>query len=627
MSLRNDIEVPRSNPCSSFKAQTLSVALTALVAFGTFRFLQPQRSQSIVCSRSTSIYTVDASKPRVECIALDGSRILDTGSLGDITKQLKSSDWTSSLTLLPSAFSELFRLYRPPKIIHIDPNSIIVPGLADAHAHIIENGIKTKLNLDVAKSIVEVIERIKDYINSHPDLPQDHWMEGWGWDQNKWPGSRLPTAADLDSDPLLKDRLIVLYRVDGHATWVSSRVLELMGELPFEIEGGVIVRDQHGNPTGIFVDKAATLVSTPEWTKGQLSEYFKATMNTALSFGLTSIHDAWISPQMQKFFIKYVTQTLKPNASQSTYATRQAEAGRIPIRLYLMLDGHMEVTEKGQLIKYGKQGRLTIRSIKLFTDGGALRFWGPALLEPYVDKPDTKGIMRKTPEEMDQLVRKYWKDGWQVNIHCVGDRASHIALDIFEDILQGKRENRKANVTEWRPRIEHAQVMTQADLERAGTLGVIMSVQPTHATSDMWYAEARLGLERVKGASAYQTQWKNSRNGVLPLGSDFPVEGVNPLLGFYAAVSRLAPDGSSPHGAGGWYKSERLTRAQALKGMTLDVAYASFMENEIGSIEPGKKADFVVLDTDIMTVPFEKILSAKVVATVIDGEVAYGKLW
>ncbi|KAG7087462.1 hypothetical protein E1B28_013428 [Marasmius oreades] len=598
--LKNNPKSSRSQSRSSL-TQALAVALTTLVAFSAFRFLQ--REHSVVCSKTESIYTVDSSKPRVECIAIDGSQILDTGSLDDVLGRLKNMAWTSSLTLFPSTLTGM--LYRPPKVIFIDPSSIIVPGLADAHAHIIENGFKMQLQLDGADSVAEVIERIKDHINKRPDMPEDHWIEGMGWDQNRWPDSRFPTAADLDSDPLLKGRPIALRRVDGHATWVSSRVLELMGELPSEVDGGTIVRDNNGNPTGIFVDNAIALIPAPEWTESQLSEYFDATMKAALSFGLTSIHDADTLPQMRKFFIK------------------QAKAGKIPMRLYVMLNGHLEVPEKGQLIKYGKQGRLTIRSIKLYTDG-ALGSWGAALLEPYADKPDTMGIMRSTAKEMDQLVRNYWKDGWQVNIHCIGDRANHVILNVFEGILQGTQVG--PNVTEWRPRIEHAQIMTQADLKRAGTLGVTTSVQPTHATSDMWYAETRLGPDRIKGAYAYQTQLKNSRNGILPLGSDFPVEGVNPLLGFYAAVSRLAPDGTSPHGTGGWYPSERLTRTQALKGMTLDAAYASFMENEIGSLEPGKKADFVVLDKDIMTVPVDEILSIRVVATVIDGEVVHGNL-
>ncbi|ESK93905.1 amidohydrolase 3 [Moniliophthora roreri MCA 2997] len=569
-----------------------------LLGFGALRSLHTNTSeQYILCSNSQNIYTVDAGKPRVQCFAVRGSTIVETGGLDELKEAVNP---LSSLPWLPRF------LQVAPRVIHVDSSSIVVPGLADAHAHIIENGFKMQLQLDTAKSISEVIERIKAYIIAHPDLPSDRWIEGMGWDQNKWPESKFPTAADLDTDPLLRGKAIALRRVDGHATWVSSRVLETMGEIPpdSEVEGGLIIRDESGKPTGVFVDNAISLIPIPEWSEDQIEEYFNVTMKEALKYGLTSIHDADTYPQIRKFFIK------------------QAEAGKIPMRLYLMLNGHSEVPEKGLLIKHGKGSRLTIRSIKMYTDG-ALGSWGAALLEPYSDKPDTSGIMRNTQGEMDRLVRKYWKNGWQVNIHCIGDRANHVVLNIFEDIIQGET---KANVSEWRPRIEHAQIMTKEDLVRAGTLGVITSVQPTHATSDMWYAETRLGPERIKGAYAYQTQLKNSQRSVLPLGSDFPVEGVNPLLGFYASVSRLAVDGTSPHGSGGWHPEERLTREQALKAMTLDPAYASFTESELGSLEKGKKADFVVLDRDIMTVPFEEILQAKVKATVVDGKVVYGSL-
>jgi len=257
----------------------------------------------------------------------------------------------------------------------------------------------------------------------------------------------------------------------------------------------------------------------------------------------------------------------------------------------------------------------------LFADG-ALGSWGALLLAPYDDKPETSGLSLISQAELSKQMHRFWINGLQVNVHCIGDRANNVVLDIFEDILVGKG----ANVTEWRPRIEHAQIFSPEDQKRIGRLGVIASVQPTHATSDMPYAETRLGPERIRGAYAYQTLLRASPTNVLPLGSDFPVESINPLFGFYAAVSRLYPNGSSPHGDGGWFPEQRLTRVQALKGMTLDAAYASFSEGVLGSLTPGKKADFVVLDRDIMTIQFSEILATKVSATVIDGEVVYGAL-
>ncbi|CDO70442.1 hypothetical protein BN946_scf184999.g83 [Trametes cinnabarina] len=229
--------------------------------------------------------------------------------------------------------------------------------------------------------------------------------------------------------------------------------------------------------------------------------------------------------------------------------------------------------------------------------------------------------MRLPEEALNELVREWWDKGWSVNVHAIGDRANKAVLDAFEQIAHSA-----GDVADRRPRIEHAQIMRREDLERSGKLGVLTSVQPTHATSDMWYAETRLGPERIRGAYAYQTLLQSSRNGVLPLGSDFPVEGINPLLGFYAAVARLDTDGKSPRGEDGWFPSERLTRAQALKGMTLDAAYASFAEDTLGSLEPGKRADFVILDRNIMdeSRPFSEILEAKAKATVIDGKVVFG---
>ncbi|KAJ3869361.1 amidohydrolase family-domain-containing protein [Lentinula novae-zelandiae] len=564
-----------------------------------------------VCSESGSIYTVDEVTPQVECISIVGSRISYTGS----SKELQGRLYRRAQAVKDSH-----------KISYVNSDAIIVPGLADAHAHIMINGFKMQLELDSCKSLAEVLEQIKAYIYSHPDIynNKSQWIEGGGWDQTKWPETGFPHAADFDTDPLLRGRPIALHRVDAHASWVSTRVLEIMGDLPTKVKGGSIVRDSSGNPTGIFLDNAMSLIPVPEWTDEQMTTFFYTTMNLALSYGLTSIHDAGSSPKIIQFMKK------------------QAEAGNIPMRLYIM--GHVSSDEYWgsqipRLIDYGKHGHLTIRSVKLVTDG-ALGSWGAALLEPYSDKPDTSGIMRSTPKTLFNLVKQFWKDGWQVNIHCIGDRANHVVLDIYQELIEmghnetttmitnatGEGKLMKANVTEWRPRIEHAQIMTMKDLRRMSELGIIASVQPTHATSDMWYAETRLGPNRIKGAYAYRTLLNGSPKHVIPLGSDFPVESVNPLLGFYAAVSRLSVEGTSPHGDGGWYASEALTRAQALKGMTLDAAYASFTEHELGSLTPGKKADFVVLDRNIMQVPFKDILKTKVVATVVDGKVAYGAL-
>ncbi|KAJ7350424.1 amidohydrolase family-domain-containing protein [Mycena albidolilacea] len=593
------VPVPKARQSS--RLRWLLASIVAGFIFSRVWLQIQTRDDYTLCSRTTSIYTVDETQPRVQCISVRDGRISAVGDEAGISR-----NWLLNLLDYP---------FGANRWRHIQQEHVIVPGLADAHAHLLQQGYKMQLQLDSAKSVQEVIERIKAYIIAHPDVhaDRDRWIEGMGWDQTKWPGAEFPTAADLSSDPLLRGRPILLLRVDVHASWVSERVLEILGPLPSEVEGGSIIRDASGEPTGIFVDNAMTLIPTPPWTPEQYNDFFHTAVAEALKFGLTSVHDAATDPDAVQFF------------------KTQAESGKLPIRLYLMVvpfsenftDWHPSKIER--LENYGLHERLNLRAVKLFTDG-ALGSWGAALITPYSDKPDTRGIMRSSPETMDQLIRSAWQAKLQVNVHCIGDRANEVVLDVFEKVLAEETRNGKLDISSFRPRIEHAQILQPSDLQRIGKLGVIASVQPTHGTSDMWYAETRLGPDRIKGAYAYRTLLEASPQKVLPLGSDFPVEGVNPLLGFYAAVSRLSVDGRSPHGDGGWFPSERLTRAQALKGMTLDAAYASFTEAELGSLTVGKRADFVVLDRDIMEVEASEILKTKVVATVIDGKVAYGHL-
>ncbi|KAF8643124.1 hypothetical protein AX16_009216 [Volvariella volvacea WC 439] len=564
----------------------ISLLITAL------SFLTYGKNEIIICSQSNNIYTVDADNPRVQCISIRGNKILDIGSYESL--------------VAPTIFW-------PQRVYDLHPDSILLPGFADAHAHILENGFMKQLPLSDAKSPRDVISRVRNYVLSHPDIHRNRtrWIQGMGWDQTKWPNKQFPTAAELDADPVLAGRPIALRRVDGHAVWVSQAVLDLAGELR-DVEGGLIIRDGDGNPTGVFVDNAMSLIPFPETTDPELELFFETTMKEALKYGLTSIHDAAALPSYIQFF------------------KRKAEEGNLPLRLYLMGnvpkdDGYWG-DKLPRLINYGKHGRLNLRSVKLFSDG-ALGSWGAALLQPYTDRSDTTGLLLIDEQKLQERVRQFYSNNWQVNIHCIGDRANHIVLNIFERIHE-EAEEHGTSITQWRPRIEHAQIMTQADLKRIGRLGVIASVQPTHATSDMWYAETRLGPTRIRGAYAYQTLLRNSPVGVLPLGSDFPVEGVNPLLGFYAAVTRLSAKGDSPQGPGGWYPDERLSRFQALKGMTLDAAYASFSEKTHGSLSAGKAADFVILDRNIMDEKSDpgEILKAKVLTTVIDGKIVYGEL-
>ncbi|KDQ57712.1 hypothetical protein JAAARDRAFT_35398 [Jaapia argillacea MUCL 33604] len=552
-------------------------------------------SYALCSHEEDGIYTVDGEDSRVQCLVVHQAQVFDRGSLDDVKLRWKNAVKRGQVTDASSANLE---------IRFINPGSIVVPGLSDSHAHILEYGSSRQLPLEGAKSVEAAVGLVHQYIKANPDFLQDKskFVEGWGWDHTSWPKAEWPTAADLEADPLFSGRPVVLQSKDGHALWVSTKVLEAMGPLPEFVEGGVIVRNEAGKATGVFLDNAQDLVIRPAPTEKDLIRRFSFAVQDAVANGLTSVHDAGFSPKSLAFF------------------KRQADEGNMPIRVYGMtfFDENAEYwgNQTDKLVHDGT-GRLAARSVKIFADG-ALRSGGAALYEPYTDNPETNGFMRLSEELLNSIIPKFLSDGWQVNVHAIGDRANGIVLDAFEVALKG------VNVSALRPRLEHAQILTEADMARIGKLGVIASVQPTHAISDMWYAQDRLGPERVKGLYAFRSIIDHG--GRITLGSDFPVEDMNPLSGFYAAVTRVSPRGESPHGPGGWFPDQRLTRTEALRGMTIDPAYASFTETKLGSLEPGKRADFVVLSQDIMVVAENKILDTKVLATVIDGRPAYGEI-
>ncbi|TCD68977.1 hypothetical protein EIP91_009199 [Steccherinum ochraceum] len=617
--------IPSSDWKKSLRTAVLLAALSA--AFTVYRRIQSSsapsttataklpESYALCTAEPGKVYTVEESAANVDCVLVSRDRILGTGSLEDI-----NFTWDAYQNeTIKKFYGNEPKAKKQLAVYKTQPGSIVVPGLADAHAHLIEYGFKVQLPLDAAQSLDEILDILEAYIKSHPDIENDseRWIRGMGWDQTRWKGwaGGFPTAQDLASRPVLASRPIALSRVDGHALWVSPRAIELAeAELPGgkwpsdqEIEGGEIVRDHSGGPAGVFVDMAMDLIPTPQHSEEQMEEYALRAFNDALSVGLTSVHDA---SSMEEGMVDVYR--------------KLADEGKLSIRVYAMASP--STPPEDRLEGFGVGGRLSMTSVKIFTDG-ALGSWGAALLEPYSDNPSTAGLMRTSEEKLEKLVQQVWDDGWGVNIHCIGDRANKAVLDIFERILTSESADPLKLAQSRRPRIEHAQIMRVEDLKRSGQLGVeavITSVQPTHATSDMWYAETRLGPDRIKGAYAYQTLLQASPNKVLPLGSDFPVEGINPLLGFYAAVSRLDVHGNSPHSNDGWYASESLTRAQALKGMTLDPAYASFAEADLGSLVTGKKADLVVLSHDIMEVSISEVLKTEVLATIIDGRIAWG---
>lgn len=469
----------------------------------------------------------------------------------------------------------------------------ILPGLTDAHGHLYGLGLSLDtVSLVGATSFDEVVARVKERAErAHPG----EWILGRGWDQNRWPVREFPTSAALDA--AVPDHPVWLRRVDGHAGVANTAALRAAGVTAStpDPEGGRIVRDANGNPTGTFIDAAMSLVDTqvpppsPELRKARVL----AAAQTIAANGLTEMHDA--------------------GADGSTIAAvRQLiDEKKFPIRLYTMLTDDAALLDtwfrSGPQVAYGN--RHTVRAVKLYADG-ALGSRGAALLAPYSDDPGNSGLLVSRPEHLAEVAKRAHAAGFQVNTHAIGDRGVRNVIDAYEQAGAAAKD---------RFRIEHLQVVAPSDFPRLARSGIIASMQPTHATSDMYWAEARVGPERIKGAYAWRTVLDSG--GRLALGSDFPVEAVNPFFGIHAAVTRQDQK-SWP--AGGWYPSQALTLAEAIRGFTIDAAFAAFEEQSRGTIEPGKLADLTIVDGDLFAVPPAELFKTKVRMTVVGGEVVYG---
>lgn len=547
----------------------LSVACLGAVLLN----VQAAHAQADLVLHHARVYTVDPDYPLAEAFAVRDGRIAMVG--------------TDEAVL--AAFPEAPRVDAGGRAV--------VPGLIDAHAHLMGLG-ESKLQVDLvgAASKAEVVARLQAF---EARLPEGAWLIGRGWDQNDWPEKSFPTRQDLDA--AFPERPVWLRRIDGHAAWANTAALRVVGLEQLgamaDPEGGRIVRDAGGAPTGVFIDAAMEIVDrhVPPPTEAQREEALRLALAETARYGLTGVHDAGID-----------------TADVALYR-RAVDEGWFTLRLYGMIGGRGETFDhfcaNGPLVGYG--GRLTVRSVKFYIDG-ALGSRGAALLDDYTDEPGNRGLLLKQPEAFVEDVRRSLACGFQVNTHAIGDRGNRVVLDAYE---QAMRESGRAG---GRHRIEHAQVVALDDIPRFAALDVIASMQPTHATSDMYWAAERLGPERIRGAYA----WRRFLDGGarIAFGSDFPVERVDPLLGFYAAVTRQDAGGWPE---GGWQPDQRLTREEALRAFTLDAAYAAFQEDELGSLSPGKRADFVVLSRDIMTVPAPEILQAEVVATYLDGRPVY----
>lgn len=518
-----------------------------------------------------SIRTLDADAPSAEAMA-----------------------WDADGRLLAVGRAETLR-QRWPEVEPIDADGrTVIPGLIDAHAHVMGLGFAL-LNADLAgaDSVEEVLARLRRHAGN---LPEGAWLRGRGWDQTRWDGGEFPTAADLDD--AFPDRPVLLDRVDGHAAWANTAAMrrverDLTGD--WQPEGGHVHRDADGRPTGVFIDKAAAVFDDAIPPPGEAEKALA--LDRALAHmaarGLTGVHDAGTSLDTLRRLLH-----------------REA-AGKLTIRVHALADGDAAALEALCRLGPVDTPRVTARGVKFYADG-ALGSRGAALLDDYHDDPGNRGLLFESDEAMQRLVDRAMDCGLQLAIHAIGDRANRQVIDV---LTAGQR---RFPDNPGRHRIEHAQIVHPDDIPRIAEAGLIASMQPTHATSDMRWAEDRLGEERLFGAYAWQRMRQAGAR--LAFGSDFPVEKVDPMLGLYAAVTRQDLDGEPP---GGWLPEQRVTMPVALEGFTVDAAWAGFAEDDVGSLEVGKYADFVVLDRDPFAVDAGDVPGIRVLRTVVGGETVY----
>ena len=472
----------------------------------------------------------------------------------------------------------------------------VIPGLVDAHAHLLSMGeALQRVDLVGTRSYDEVLQRVAEQVATA--APGD-WILGRGWDQNDWEIQEFPHRLRLDE--ITPRNPVFLGRVDGHAV-LANRLALQAGGVSFTTPspaGGEILRDDSGVPSGVLVDNAKDLVAgaIPDPTRAEKRASLELAIEHGLSLGLTGIHDAGISLEDWDLY------------------REMADDGSLRMRVYAMLGGFLP--EAGDADHPGPEidradGMLTVRAVKLYADG-ALGSRGAALIEDYSDRPGHRGLLVTTAADLEAVAREAFDRGFQVATHAIGDGGNRTIMDLYERLLAGASGDP-------RPRVEHAQILSSADLPRFAALGVIPSMQPTHCTSDMYWAEDRIGPDRVGGAYAWRTLLESGVEH-LPLGSDFPVESANPFWGIYAAVTRQDAEGFPE---GGWHPEQALSAVEALRGFTLDAAYAAFQEDDRGSLVPGKRADFLILDRDPLAVAPAALRETRVLQTWVGGRRMY----
>lgn len=513
--------------------------------------------------KNVKAYTVNAAFDVVDCLAIRDGRIAAAGREAQILEQ-----------------------FAPERVVD-GQGRFAYPGFLDPHAHFCGYGLSlANADLTGAGSWEQAVARLVDHQGRHPSA----WVQGRGWDHTRWPDRAYPTRELLDR--AFPDRPALLVRVDGHAAVANGAALALAGvDEGTRIDGGEFAQDG-GRLTGLLIDNAIDRVrqAVPVPGRAELEQALLAAQANCFKVGLTSVSDAGIERDLA---------LLMDDLHRS---------GRLKIRIYAMLNPTEENYEHFLAQGVHVTDRLTVRSVKTYADG-ALGSRGALLLEPYQDDPGNRGLQLNSDRQLEEVCRRAAAAGYQVAVHCIGDAAVRLVLELYGRHLPPGND--------WRWRIEHAQIVADADLGLFGAHGIVPSIQSTHATSDMRWAQERLG-ERV--GTAYRYQDLLGQNGWLPNGSDFPVEDINPLLGFYAAVARKDLQGWPRDG---FQPENALTREQALRAMTIWAARANFEERGRGSLEPGKWADLVLLDRDLMTAPEADLPGARVLATYLAGEPVY----
>jgi predicted amidohydrolase YtcJ len=526
-------------------------------------------------------YTLDAKGDVIQFASLafdDQGRIVAVGTAREVAEKVAN---------------------KAPHAHHVDMQGrTVLPGLIDAHGHVFGLGqMLTELDLSGSTSLQQALQDVKGYARANAGRA---WVRGRGWNQENWKLGRFPTAKELDA--VVSDRPAWFERVDGHAGWANSRALALAGitdQTP-DPAGGKIVRDVDGHATGVLVDAAKGLMEKvlPQPTEQEGRVMLDRALQRMASVGLTSAHDAGISAAQDKLYRDY------------------ADHGKLTARIYAMIGGtgadFDQLAKNGPLNSYGHD-MYALRAVKLYADG-ALGSRGAALLAPYSDDPHSHGLLFHSDEEVNFMISKAMQKGYQVNIHAIGDASNRQILDAFA------RNIPVYHTADNRNRIEHAQIVTLEDIPRFKTIGIIPSMQPTHATSDKNMAEQRVGHERIKGAYAWRTYLAQGSR--IACGSDFPVESPNPFFGIHAAVTRQDAGGNP---IAGWYPEQEMSLKEAFRCFTLDAAYAGHQEKTLGSLEVGKYADFIVIDRDLFKMSPYDIYKTAVLETWVAGHPVYKK--